>query len=877
MKERRTSPPKWMDKIIEWYCSKALLEDLHGDLHEYYARNIQKGRWRADLIFFLDVIKFCRPYTIRKLKTKGRMTIFYLIGNYFKTSVRSIARNKLFSSINVMGLAVAISIGLLMITYLSELSTFDDFHKKKDRIYHITSTYRDIAGKQTDFASSSMFIGKKLREEFSGIEKTLIVRRNFRADLTKGENTIHVRGLYSSPEFFDLFSFEWVEGNPSTALQDPNCIILTERVSKKNFGDESPIGKVLVSGNDSYKVTGLMKDLPSNSHMNFEALASMKTFLNRYKDAQGYNPYAWGNIWMNHVYFLTKEGLSLTEIRSFLKQIANEENAKTDRYSIENNLESLSEMVPGSDLSNKLGPNITWKDIYQLGVLTLIIILSASFNYTNLSIARSLRRAKEVGIRKVVGATKPQVFYQFVLEAICISILALVVAFGVYQLIKPGFLYAVIDGENVTMDFRWINILYFVAFSILIGVFSGILPSIILSRMKAIAIMSDVTKVGILKGLTLRKVLIIFQFAISMSLIIGTYIVHKQYNFSVNYDLGFRKENVLNLPTYGSYTENLRTELAKFPEVLKTSKSGMIPSTNEIWGEDFKYNNPLDSVSVYVNFVDKNYTDVHEMEFLAGSTFPNNLTGEEEGRYVIIDRRLSERFGFESPVDAVGETITRILYNGELKVRICGVIENYQYVNITEDPEPTALLQGGDDDIQYINLLVSSSNVLGLMTKIEDVWSSMEKVRPFNPEFMDEQIRQSYAHYETMYKIFGFLSFVAISISIMGLLGMAVFTTETRIKEISIRKVLGASEKNVVLVLSKSFIYMSLISALIAIPSTYLVFSSLVLEEFTERISIGFMELAPGALLIIAIGFLTIGWQTLKTAKTNPSDMLRDE
>ncbi|WP_420316287.1 ABC transporter permease [Ekhidna sp.] len=869
-----------MDRIIEFYCRKDLLEDLQGDLHEYYFRNLNKGKRKANLIFLLDVIKFCRLYTIQKPKIIGQMTFFNLIGNYFKTSVRSIARNKLFSTINIVGLAISMSVGLLMITYLGELLTFDNFHEKKDRIYRVTSTYSDVTNDDPfDLASTSVFIGEKLRSEYTGFEKVLIMRRNFNADLEKGDNIINVNGEYASPEFFDVFSFNLRSGDPKTALIEPNSIILTEKAAEKLFKGEDPVGQIVISGEESYTVTGVMNDVPGNSHMQFEALASFSTLEKRFRDDENSTFFTWRSIWMNYVYLLLEEGTSPEQVNNYLAEIAADENAKTDRFTIALEVENLSDISPGRDLSNQIGPNITWESINQLLALTLIIILSACFNYTNLSIARALRRAKEVGIRKVVGATRSQVLTQFVFEAILIAIFSLFLAGGLYILIKPEFVTSIIDRDNIEMEFRMINILYFILFAISIGFISGILPSIVLSKLKAISILTDATKMRLFKGANLRKVLIVFQFAISMTLIIGATITYRQYNFSINYDLGFASENVLNLSLYGNDADILMNELAKLPEVGKVSRCGMIPSTGEIWGEDLKYKDPMDSVSIYFNPVDKNYPLVHEMKFLAGGTFPYDLEGEDEDpKFIIIDRTLSERFGFEQPENALGEVLyLQRRVEDDLPVQVVGVIENYQYQNLASDPEPSALIHGSQENFQYINMVVSTPDVIGLMSKMEEIWTDIEKLHPFRAEFLKDQIQESYADYKVIFRIFTFLAILAIAISTMGLLGMAVFTTETRIKEVSIRKVLGATEQNLILILSRSFMIMLSISAFIAIPFTYIMFTEFLLSEFKERIDIGPMELLPGVALIILIGFLTISWQTVKAAKTNPAEMLRDE
>lgn len=873
-----TGPPRWMDRIIEFYCRKDLLEDLQGDLHEYYFRNLEKSRNRANLIFFLDVLKFCRLYTIRKPKILGQMNFFNLIGNYFKTSARSLARNKLFSSINIIGLAISMSIGILMITYISELLSFDTFHEKGDRIYRVHSTYQDISGDEPfGLASSSVFIGKKLKQEYTGFDKVLLMRRNFRADLNKGDNTIAVRGLYSSEEFFDVFSFKLVAGNPSTALIEPYSIILTQKTADKLFKDEEAIGQLVTSGDDTYTVTGVIENLPTNSHIQFEALASFVTLENEFSGRENTAFFDWRSIWMNYVYVLLPQDHDPAFIDQILVDIAVEENAKTDRYAITHKLESLANIVPGEELSNQMGPSMSWTGIYQLALLTLFVIVSACFNYTNLSIARSLRRAKEVGVRKVVGAGRSQIFTQFVIEAIVVALISVVISYGLFLLIKPFFMEIVLDNRNmVTMEFKWEHVMYFIAFAFAIGLIAGVLPSTVLAKLKAISIFRDASSVKLIKGVNLRKVLIVIQFTMSIFLIIGSTIAYRQYKFALNFDLGFTTDNVLNLSLSGNDAKLLMTEIEKLPEVQKISRSGMIPNTGEVWGEELKYKDPLDSADVFVNFVDKNYFSTHEFSFIAGGTFPYD---QEDGdsKFIVIDELLLKRFNFESPESAIGEVLTLDRRFEEIKVEIVGVIEQFQYTKIDSESEPVAIIQGTPEDYQFLNLVVQSDDMIALMDKLEAIWTGIDKVHPFEAQFYDELIQRAYDDQAVMFKIFGFLAFLAISIASMGLLGMAVFTTETRQKEISVRKVLGANKQQLMFILSKGFIIMMLISALIAMPLSYLFFTEMVMEDFVNRISIGPIELLSGVFIVFVIGILTISWQTGKAARTNPAEMLRTE
>ncbi len=878
MSKKRTTPPKWMDKIIELYCRKTVLEDLQGDLHEYYARNIEKGKFRADVIFFLDVIKFCRLYTIRKPKIPGQMTFFNLIGNYFKTSTRSLARNKLFSTINILGLAISMSIGILMITYISELLSFDTFHTNGDRIYRVQSTYSSVSWTTpSDFASTSVFIGKKLEEDYTGIEKVLLMRRNFRADLNKGENTIPIRGHYASKEFFEVFSFDLIAGNPTTALEEPNSLILTQKVAEKLFKDQEVIGQVVNAGEESYTVTGVVADIPKNSHIQFEALLSFVTLEKIYSTKESTTFFDWGSIWMNYVYLLLPENQDPNVINGYLNEIAQTENAKTDRFTIIHEVESIANLVPGEELSNNIGPGMAWTGIYQLVLLTLFVIVSACFNYTNLSIARSLRRAKEVGVRKVVGADRIQILVQFVFEAVVVALISVIISYGLFALLKPFFMEVILENSAlITMNFQWVHILYFIVFALCIGFVAGILPSVVLAKLKAISVFRDASSVKLMKGLNLRKVLIVLQFTMSIFLIIGSTIAYRQYKFALNFDMGFTTENVLNMALQENDSKLLVPEIEKLPEVSKISRSGMIPNTGEIWSEDFKYKDPMDSADVYVNYVDKNYFSTHEFTFLAGGTFPYD---QEEGnpKFVVVDELLLKRFNMGDPQLAIGEVITVNSRREEIKLEIVGVVEAFQYATIQSDAEPVALIQGTSDNYMHLNLVVKSEDIVEFMNKLEAIWSGVDRVHSFEAKFYDELVQEAYNDQAVLFQIFGFLAFLAISIATMGLLGMAVFTTETRRKEISVRKVLGASKQNLMFILSKGFIVMLIVSAAIAMPLSYLFFTEMVMADFANRIMIGPFELLSGVFIVFAIGILTISWQTGKAARTNPADMLRDE
>ena len=873
-KTENQHPPRWLDRLFAWYCRPELLEDLQGDLHEYYARNLERGRFRANLIFFLDVLKFFRLYTVQKPKLIRQMTFFNLTGNYFKTSIRSIARNKLFSMINVVGLAISMSVGILMITYISELLSYDSFHEKKDRIFRVTTTWQDITMDEPwQVVSTSAFIGEDLMNNYAGLEDVLIMRRGFNMDISKGENTIEVNHLISSASFFNLFSFSLESGEPTSALEEPYSMVITEKTSDKLFKDENPVGKIVSVKDKDYTITGVIEDMPKNSHLQFDALVSFSTLLEEAKNEENSMLMRWGSVWNNYVYLLLPDANADQNVQSYLDQVAESQNSQNERYDIFFTLQNLKAIVPGKDWSNQIGPSFDWDMIYKLGVLTLIVLLSACFNYTNLSIARSLRRSKEVGIRKVIGASRGQVFTQFIFEAILISSLSLFFAYGLFLLIKGEFVKSILE-QDMVLDFKPEQLAYFILFVLVIGFISGVLPSLVLSKLKAISIFRDTTKLKVMRGLSLRRVLIVFQFTLSIALIIGATISYRQFMFSMNFDLGFNTDNVLNLQLKDNDSDLLINELAKKSGVQSISRSSMIPSIGDVWSERFKYKDPMDSASLMVNHVDRNYAAIHDFNFLAGGSFPYDLKEDQEPRFIIIDELVLDRFNIGKPEEAIGQVLKQ---TDKPDLEIIGVIESFQYLTINDQKDPVVLMQGEKDEFNHINILVNSNYPIELINRLEEAWKKVDPVHPFEASFYDEKIEEAYSEFQAMFKVFGFLAVIAISIASMGLLGMAVFTTETRIKEISIRKVMGATERHLVYLLSKGFLFMLVFASLIAMPLAYFIFTKFILEDNVNRITIGPGELLSGVVLILAIGLIMISWQTFKAARTNPAEMLRNE
>src|SRR5258706_4204164 len=426
MKEQRAYPPKWAQRFLVWYCKPELLEDLQGDLNEYFDRNVKsKGPLKARLTYIVDVFKFFRCYTVRKPKFIDLFIQWIMIRSYIKTSGRTIVRNKLFSTINIIGLSVSMSVGLLMIAFISDLLSYDDFHEKKNRIYRIVTTDQRQDRQLMTLASTSVKAGKRIQETLSGVEELTLLRNGFGGDAAVGETILPIRGLWADASFFNVFTFPLVQGNPANALKEPYSIVLTETSARKLFGNLDALGRSVKFDTVDYVVRGVMRDIPKLSHMGFEALVSFSTV--ELQKPEGDGPFlSWESIYSNYVYIVLPENGDPETVQTDLDNLSVTENAGIENRKIMLSLQPLKTIVLGKHYANPIGPALPVISAWVLGGLAFVVILSACFNYTNLSIARSLRRSREVGIRKVIGALKSHVMGQFIAESVIISLLALV-------------------------------------------------------------------------------------------------------------------------------------------------------------------------------------------------------------------------------------------------------------------------------------------------------------------------------------------------------------------------------------------------------------------------------------------------------------------
>jgi putative ABC transport system permease protein len=876
MKNKRSeTPPRWAQRFLSWYCRPELLEDLQGDLQEYFERNLEsKGFRGAQFIYILDTLKFLRSYTIRKSAFPNPEFKNIMISSYLKTARRTILRSRLFSGINVIGLAISMSVGLLVIAFVSDMKSYDQFHTNKERIFRVVSYDQGTGEPEMKLATSSVRAGEDIRAQIPGIESMTMLRNGFEGDAKTGNSMkIPLTGMYADDHFFNIFSFTLLKGNPVTALKEPHSIVLTETAAKKLFGSTDVLGKTVSMDTVNYMVTGLVQDPPKFSHIQFESLVSFSTINVQSTGSDG-DFMSWTNIYSNYLYLLLPEHANIEKLQAGINGIAEKENSKLRQRKIRLLLQPLQKIAIGNPLGNEMGSTINASVLWMFGGLALVVILSACFNYTNLSIARSLRRSKEVGIRKVIGARRSQVIGQFITESVVIALLALAASFLLFLFLRGQFLsFHPEIRKTVELGISPKLILYFVTLAVGVGVIAGLLPALFYSKINAIQVLKDASTLHIFKHLSLRKALIIVQYCFSLIFITGTVISYNQYKSFISFDLGFSTGNILNIRLQGNKDDKLVKELTALPAVQDIAKSAIVTSLGSLYGTSMKYKDPMDSSNVFSNIVDDHYFPMHKYTFLAGRNFNSKSPGSEETEVIVNEETVKRfRIGKGQYAKAIGETVNM----DNKKLTIVGVLKNFHYGTVENKIEPMAIRYSSTPG-GYLNIMIRSKNIPETHAAIESIWSKIDPVHVLDAHFYDEQIEEAYSQFSVMIKIIGFFSFLAICIASMGLFGMVIYSTEKRLKEISIRKVLGASEGSLVYLLSRNFLLLLMIAAFISIPLTWIFFDKVVLVHFAYHQPIGPGDILLGFLVVAVIAFFMIGSHTLKIARANPGRVLKAE
>ena len=789
-----------------------------------------------------------------------------MIRNYFKTTLRSLWKNKGFSLLNIFGLSIGIAAALLLTLFVRYELSYDNFYQDGDRVYRVYNEYKYNSREGTSITGSGL-LAPTLEQEIPEIE---VAGRSHMAGtqlLKFGEKGIYEPRLrFADPGMMDILEVDFISGDPSV-LETPNSLVLTESLAAKLF--EKPkdcLGKNIYIGESLTVIKGLIKDLPKNSHFIATGFISTPTL----------GAFKWDR--MGHVtYVKLKEGTQKDEVVGKLPQLV--DRFITPTFPTQGDYQTKLGLYPMKDiyLSEDPGQEAAGnrKAVVIFSIIAVFLILIASINYMNLATARAMKRMKEVGMRKVIGAARKQLIFQFLMESWMIALLSVLLG---------GFIAEMASGIFNDLTGKTIEIGLLSNFSILggllvtgviIGFLAGIYPAFILSSFKAIDICKG-GKAASRSNKSFRRVLVSFQFIISIGLMISTLVVYKQLNFMENKDLGYNKQNILSIRLReADYSEVMKLKLAQIPSIEAVSATNLLPPASD-FGATFEIKNEQGEVSkdiVSMASVDSDYLPTMQMRLVAGRNFSKEF--ETDKNAIIINETFAKKYGWIEPI---GKTIEINEESEQAKYHIIGVVEDFNMLSLYQEVKPFALFSKPEFDWggQYLLARISPNDVEGTMAAIKTVYESVEKDYPLNTNFISESLQRTYSEENKRAEIYLSFSVITILIACVGLFGLAAFTLEQKMKEISIRKVLGAKLNDIIGLVSKEFIIIIVVSALIASPLAYY-FMQGWLESFAYRtdFSAGLFILACLATLSIAL--FTIGFQSLRTARTNPADILKND
>jgi putative ABC transport system permease protein len=791
-----------------------------------------------------------------------------MLKNYLKTALRSLWHHKGFSFLNIAGLAIGMSAFFLIAQYVRLETSYDDFVPKKDRIFRLVVDIRSPAS-NLPWASTTAAMAINLKKDYPEVAdfvrligSSFILRRGDKK--FQEDNTV-----MADSSLFRIFDYPLLRGDPQTALKEPFSLVLSRSTAKKYFGDNNPLGQTILigDGGDPARVTGVMEDLPENSSLKADLFLSMSS-MKKYRDSDDYN---WGNF-NDYSYLLLSPGANAAVLEAKMPSFIERHIGpvlKQQKQDYVLSLEKLKDVY-----TSKRGGFVSGnqENVYIFSIVGLFILLVACINFVNLTTARSTERAKEVGVRKVVGAARGQLTGQFLGESLIITTLAFVLSLGLCGVLLP--LFNQLAGKTVIADIfgRSSNIGVLFLISITIGLLAGIYPAIILSGFQPITSLKGRFSTST-RGLFLRKSLVVLQFTVSTVLITGTFVVYSQLHYMRSRDLGFNKAQTLVVNTYRDpHQQAFRQKVLTLPGVRSAVLSGAVPG----WGNWIAYTNienahgDMQSASLDLNLVDFGFLQQYDLRLLAGRYFSKEIATDTMQAMIINEKALS-LFGYSSPQAALGRKFEQWGKKGT----IIGVIKDFHFDGLQQEIKPLSICLG-PDDCKLLSVKLSNANLPATIAAIKSEWTAINSTKDFDYFFLDEFFDRQYRAEERFGSLFMNFAILAIMISCLGLLGLASYSTLQRTKEIGVRRVLGASVTGIVQLLSADFLKLVMIAFLVSCPIAWFAMHRW-LRDFAYQTSLSWWIFAGSGIVALTIAFGTISYQAIRAAVASPVKSLGSE
>lgn len=821
--------------------------------------------------------------------------------NYFQLAIRNLRKNKFYSILNILGLAVGMAGFLLIAQYIFFETSYDEFHEQGDDIYRVQ--LNQYKNNELTLASAENYpgTGPALQSEFPevldytrlynmGYKNNVIISYD---DAPNGPLKFKMdKFLYADSSFFQMFSFPLLSGDPHTVLSEPNTAVISETYARKFFGDADPVGKLLHLQDDDFNnetsvITGVFKDVPENSHLRFDLLFSYKTLYRRGTWAPKRYDLTWDRKDF-YTYIRLRKGTNPDVLAAKFPAII-------DKYSPqlaarqrrdEFILQPLQDIHLHSDLVEEAEVNGNAQVIFFLAIIACFILIIAWINYVNLSTAKAMDRAREVGVRKTLGALRNHLTLQFMLEALMVNLLAVLIAGILMSLLLP--LFNELTELHFSVGKFWGDLGYWglvVGLVSLGTILSGLYPALVLASYKPTRVLKGAISTS-RHGLRLRQALVVLQFTAAIVLISGTVIVYQQIEFMLGQDLGFDIEHTLVLERPSIRPRNnddqkhqvdlFKNELLRDPAIQRVSGVNQVPGNSRTFQFLVRqYGAPEEEAHmIRINSVDYDYFEMFSIDILAGRSFSEKFASDFDSALVITEN-ASRLLGFNKPDDAVGEGLTISIGSSNYHMKVIGVINNFHQASLKEAVEPFVMTLAGFES-EYYTLKVSSNNLHQTIDYVKTVWDRVFPGNPMHYFFLDDYFNQQYQSEQRFSKLIRVFALLALFISGLGLLGLSAFTMQQRTKEIGVRKVLGASEVSIFLLLSRDFTKLVVIAIVLGIPVTYVTMDNW-LNSYVSRINLGAGIFILVGVFTLLVAWMTISWQSVKAAFINPVNSFRSE
>ncbi len=879
--------PKYASKLLAWFCDEYWIDELLGDLQEEFIDNVKShGKKRAVLMYYWQVLLLVRPHIFKKNKKTQNTTI--MIRNYIKSAYRSLLNNKVYGAINILGLTVGIACCLLISLYVRDEVSYDEFLKDSDRIYRV-ALERQYPTNTRFFGSSPVNLAITLKENYPEVEEAGRLHKLFFQNeivVSIGDKTfIEEHYLFADSTFFNVFSFNFLEGNPNTALDAFDKVVITQSTARRFFGDESALNKTYLIDTAQYIISGVIEDVPSNSHMEFDLLGSIESlgFLNQAATTNN-----WISPWL-FTYIKLKEGANFKDFQGKLPDMVNtygmasilstlsisEEDYPNSGNDFIYFLQPLEDIHLKSNLDVEVKANSDIIYVYMLIAVVVFILIISCINFINLATARSAERAKEVGIRKVMGSSRSLLVKQFLTESNLITFIALLLSIGTVWLVLPSF-NSLVSKELSLVDFMQPLIFAgLIIMALIIGTIAGLYPAIVISSIQSAVVLKGEYKSSA-KGVWLRNTLIIFQFFTSITMISGMLMLNKQMMFMRNKQLGFNKENIIVIDQaqeLGQQQNSFKNEILKIEGVESNTYAFAMPGDfigNLIANSEIPN---VPQIRTFTVSVDDDYISTLNMEIVAGRGFSEDFN---DSLNVIVNETAVRLLEYTDPI---GRKIISpgSQPNQPSEFTIVGVVKDYHHLSLHTEIPPMVLFNLPEQAIvPKLGIKVATTNILNVLNQIENLWKNFEIERPISYSFLDDNLQGLYQSDLRTGRIFAIFTLVTIIMACVGLFGLTAYATQQRTKEIGIRKVLGASIPGIILLLSKDFTKLILLAFLISMPLVYFGMTEW-LSNFAYHTSIDPLTLIGAGFITLVLTFLTIGYYSIKIAILNPVNSLRNE